>query len=374
MAFVAPAVSIIGGVAGIASKNQQARAQQEQINAQAYQAKVAQIASEDMLSRQQVLARQEYELGTLSRLQQFSQAQSALSAQAQMTALKAQQDEYAIQYQAMQQRGALSQQADQLERQQTEITTGTDARIGASASKEGAIATQLNTNTLKQLEGQTAEDRKRFSSQAAGRLASTSNLLAREASLSDSLADAFSQGLETDRTAVLAHIQQLSEEEMALISERIGLNDNASNLDTVASNIKLVAMGAEGGLNQVRSDLRNNLSTSEIASRLMTNDANSQARAAQEAYRTQDYSLGTQRDIADKTGQSQQSAFQSAAANTRGAGFMDYLNLGVTAYGAVSPLLGGGASAADRAKSGNVAPLTPVRQTLYSGYVPGNNA
>ena len=376
MGFVAPVVSVIGGIAGVAQKNQQAAAQREQINAQAYQAKVNQMANEAMLAEQQVLARREYEVGTLSRLQAYSQAQAGLAAQTQMAALKAQQDAYNIEYQAMQQRGALQQQQEQFERQRLDTITGTNAKIGASASKEGGVATALTNQTAKEIEAQTAEDRKRISEQAAGRMSSTSSLVRGERLLAEDISEALSRGLDTDRTLIQAHIQQLSEEEQLLLAERIGLRDNASNMDTVAANIRLAALGAESALTQNRNDLDNTRASSSIASQLMTNDANSQARSAQDAYRYQDYSLGMQRDIAAKTGQSVQSAYQSASANTRGAGFADYLNLGVSTYGAVSPLLGGGASSADRAKQGlgPQLPYSTPRDTRYSGFVPGDNA
>ena len=370
MAFVAPAVSIMGGIAGIASKNSQARAQREQIDAQAYQAKVNQMASESMLQEQQVLARKEYEMGTLSRLQAYNQAQAGLAAQEQISTLKAQQDAYNIQYQALQQRGQLDQQQSQLERQRLDTTISADQKMGASATKEGGIASQLTANTLKEMAMQTEGDRKRISEQAAGRMSSTSSLVKGERNLSNDISTALSQGLDTDRTSIQAYIQQLTEEEQVLLAERIGLNDNALNMDTVAANIRLAASGAEGALQQVNADRSNTLAASSIASQLMTNDANQQARAAQDSYRYQDYSLGMQRDIAAKTGQSQQSAYQSASSNTRGAGFVDYLNLGVSAYGAVSPLLNRGASASTVAKEAT----GPKQTTRFSGYVPNNNA
>jgi hypothetical protein len=372
MGFVAPAVSIIGGLAGIASKNQQAAAQREQINAQAYQSKVSEMANSAMLERQQVLARQEYEIGVVNRLQAYSQAQAGLQAQSQLADLKAQQDNYNVQYQALQQRGALEQTQQQLERQRLDMTVQADQKLGASATKEGGLNTQLTNQTLKEMATQTAEDRKRISAQAAGRMSSSSSLTRGERVLADDIATALSQGLDTDRTAIQAHIQQLSEEEQAILAERIGLNDNASNMDTVTANIRLAALGAQGALTQNEADRANTQSSIGIASKLMTNDANSQAKAAQDAYRYQDYALGINRDTAQKTGQSVQSAYQSASANTRGAGFADYLNLGVSTYGAVSPLLGGGASAADKAKQGLGESTTP--QVKYSGFVPGNNA
>jgi hypothetical protein len=366
MGFVAPVVSVIGGIAGIASKNQQAAAQREQINAQAYQAKVGQMANSAMLEQQQILTRREYEIGALARLQAYSQAQAGLAAQTQLATLKAQQEDYMAQYTAMQQQGSLAQQQQQFERQRSDITTGTDTKLGASATKESSVATALTNETAKQIAAQTEAQRKQISAQAMGRMASTSNLVAGERRLSDSISEALSQGLDADRTALQAHIQQLSEEEQLLIAERIGLNDNASNMDTVAANIRLTALGLGGALQQNAADLANTRSSADIASRLMTNDANSQARSAQDAYRYQDYSLGIQRDTAEKTGQSVQSAYQSASANTRGAGFADYLNLGVSTYGAVSPLLGGGGRAAT--------PQLSYKDTKFSGFVPGNNA
>ena len=366
MGFVAPAVSIIGGIAGIASKNQQARAQREQIDAQAYQSKVNQMASESMLMEQQVLARREYDMGSLTRLQNYSQAQAGLAAQQQLATLKAQQDSYNIQYQALQQRGQLDQQQSQLERQRLDTTINADTKIGASAAKEGAINSQLTAQTMKEMALQTEGDRKRISSEAAGRMSSSSSLVRGERVLSDDIAQALSQGLDTDRTSIQAYIQQLSEEEQVLLAERIGLNDNALNMDTVAANIKLAAMGAEGALQQVNNDRANTGAAAGIASQLMTNDANQQARSAQDSYRYQDYSLGMQRGIAAKTGESQQSSYQSASRNTRGAGFVDYLNLGVSAYGAVSPLLNRGASAEVKAKQA-IGATTPIK---YSGFVP----
>ena len=373
MGFVAPAVSIIGGIAGIASKNQQARAQREQIDAQAYQAKVNQMASESMLQEQQVLARREYEMGTLTRLQNYSQAQAGLAAQQQLATLKAQQDGYNIQYQALQQRGQLDQQQAQLERQKLDTTINADSKIGASAAKEGAINSQLTAQTMKEMALQTEGDRKNISAQAAGRMASTSSMNRGERVLSDDISQALSQGLETDRTSIQAYVQQLSEEQQIVLAERIGLNDNALNMDTVAANIRLAAMGASGALQQVGNDRANTIGAAGLASKSMTMDANQQARAAQDSVRYQDYSLGMQRGIAEQTGESQQSAYQSASRNTKGAGFVDYLNLGVSAYGAVSPLLNRGASAETRATQAIGAATTPT-STKYSGFVPTNRA
>lgn len=367
MGFVAPAVSVIGGVAGIASQNQQAAAQRDQINSAAYQAKVSQMASDRMLEEQQILARKEYQISTLSRLQAYSQAQAGLVAQEQIATLKNQQDNYRVQYEALQQRGALDQQQQQLERQKTDMNIGTDQKIGASATKEGSVASALDANTMKQIQAQTAEDRKRISAQAAGRMSSTSSMISREGTLSDQISTALSQGLDTDRTTIQAYIQQLGEEEQLLLAERIGLNDNASNMDTVAANIRLAAMGAEGAMRQNNADLTNTRNASNIASRLMTNDANAQARAAADAYRYQDYALGINRDTAQKTGQSVQSSYQSAAANTSGAGFFDYLNLGINTYGSVSPLLQRPTTTAQIVNK-------PIPANTFSGFVPSNNA
>ena len=370
MGFVAPAVSIIGGIAGIASKNQQASAQREQIDAQAYQAKVNQMASESMLMEQQMLARREYDAGSLTRLQNYSQAQAGLAAQQQLATLKAQQDGYNIQYQALQQRGQLDQQQAQRERQKLDTTINADQKIGASAAKEGGIASQLSAQTLKEMASQTEGDRKRISDQAAGRMSSSSSLARGEKSLAADISQALSQGLDTDRTSIQAYVQQLSEEEQVTLAERIGLNDNAMNMDTVAANIRLAASGAEGALQQVANDRANTNAAAGLASQSMTNDANQQARAAQDTFRNQDYSLGMQRGISAKTGESQQSSYRSASSNTKGAGFVDYLNLGVSTYGAVSPLLNRGASAEVKAKQG----IGPKPDTKYSGFVPNNQA
>ena len=370
MGFVAPAVSIIGGIAGIASKNAQAKEQRAQIDNQAYTAKVNEMASESMLMEQQRLSRSEYEIGTLTRLQNYSQAQAGLAAQQQMATLKAQQDGYNIQYQALQQRGQLDQQQAQLERQKLDTMVNADTKMGATATKEGGINSQLTANTLKEMGLQTEGDRKRISEQASGRMSSTSSLVRGERNLSDDISQALSQGLDTDRTSIQAYIQALSEEEQTILAERIGLNDNALNMDTVAANIRLAATGAEGALQQVDNDRSNTLAAADLAGRSMTIDANQQARSAQDAYRYQDYSLGMQRGIAEETGEAQQSSFQSASRNTKGAGFVDYLNLGVSTYGAVSPLLNRGASAGVKAKE---AIGTPPG-VKYSGFVPTNRA
>lgn len=374
MGFVAPAVSIIGGVAGIAAKNQQARAQQEQINQASYQAKVSQMANSAILERQQGLARQEYEISTLGRLQSYQQQQAGLQLQVQQAALKNEQEAYNIQYQALQQRGALDQTQQQLERQRFDIESGTNSKVGASLAKEGGMAAQLNNQTLKEIANQTEEDRRRISAQAAGRMASSSSVAREERSLITSISTALSQGLDVDRTAIQSYIQQLGEEEQLLLAERIGLNDNASNMDTVSANIRLAAMGAEGALQQNAADFDNTQNSAQLASKLMTQDANAQAKAAQDAYKMQDFSLGVQRDTAAKTGQSVQSAYQSASSNTRGAGFVDFLNLGVSAYGAVSPLLAQNASVADKTKSGLGPQLSYSNPVKFSGYVPNNNA
>lgn len=338
-AVVGAGVSVISGIAGISSKNAQANAQQQQINAQAYQQGVNQAATDAQLQAQQVQARQEYQLGILSRMQSYDQAQAGLVAQQNLAQLKSQADDYAAQYAASQSIGGSLQQAQQLERQAANIQMGTDAKLGGAATKETGFNQQLESKLQQELMGQTAEQRKAISQQAAGRMESSSGNVKQEQGLRESLAEAFARGLDVDSSQMLAEMQSMSEETMATIAEQIGLADTSSSLQTVGDNIRLAAQGLQGGMLQNAADFQNTVGATDAARQTIDYAADAQNFSAQNAYRAQDFSLGMQRDTVAKGGIGQQQQFSAQSSSNRGAGFADYLNLGLQTYGAVSPLL-----------------------------------
>lgn len=339
MAAVATGVSVISGIGGLLGKNKQASAQREQLRQQQYQQAVQAASSDAIIASQQSLAQQEYQTGVLSQLASYQQAQAGVLAQNIQSQLQAQQQEYQIRTQALSAAGQLGQQQSSLERQRAELQIDTDQQLGGIAQRQTATADQLGALSAQETAKLTEAQRRQVSQQAMGRMSTTSSEAAQTRGTMDMLGDAFSSAFGIDRTQVLSTLQGMGEEQMALIAEQIGLNDNQSNMDTVTTNLKLALQGAEGAVSANESNLNLALQGGDIAGKSLNYGYDTQQFQNQRAYEQQQYSLGLQRDLAQKTGQSVQSSFDSAIRNTKGSNFFDYLNFGLNTYGAVSPLL-----------------------------------
>ena len=339
MGAVAAGVSVISGIAGIAGKNKEAAAQREQLQAQQYQAAVQSAAQQEQLKAQQILARQEYQMGVLSSVAAYNQAKVGLNSQRIQTDTEALQQQYAATAQGLTAEGQLTQQRSDLERQRANIEVGTDQQLGQSAQRQTGVAEQL-VGAVEQAQQQLTErERRAVSQQAMGKLTSTSSLNKKDKDILNTVAEAFAQGLQLDRTQALSELQGFNEEELALIAEQLGLSDNQRGMDTVAANSNLNLLNTSGLVDAAALNRTSTLAALDSANSTTDFGQSMQAQSRDNSYAAQDFSLGIQRGLNTATNQSVQSSFGKAISSVRGAGFLDYLNAGVNAYGAVSPLL-----------------------------------
>lgn len=338
-AAVAAGVSVISGIGGIISKNKEASAQREQLQAQQYQAAVQSAAQQEQLKAQQILARQEYQMGVLASISTYNQAKVGLNAQRIQADAEAQQQQYAASAQGLTAASQLTQQQADLERQRVNIQVGTDQQLGQSAQRQTGVSEQL-VGAIEQAQQQLSEkERRAVSQQAMGKLTSTSSLAKKDRDLMQTVADAFSQGLQIDRTQALSELQGFNEEELASIAEQLGLNDNQRGIDTVTANSSLNLINTRGAVDAAALNRTSTLAALDSANSTTDFGQSMQGQSRDNSYAAQDFSLGVQRGLNTATNQSVQSSFGKAISNVRGAGFLDYLNAGVNAYGAVSPLL-----------------------------------
>ncbi len=364
MGAVAAGVSVISGIAGIASKNKEAAAQRQQLQAQQYQAAVQSAAQQEQLKAQQILARQEYQMGVLSSVAAYNQAKVGLNSQRIQADTEALQQQYAATAQGLTAESQLTQQRSDLERQRANIQIGADQQMGQSAQRQTGVAEQL-VGAVEQAQQQlTEKQRREVSQQAMGKLTSTSSLNKKDKQLMQTVADAFSAGLQIDRTQALSELQGFNEEELALIAEQLGLSDNQRGVDTVAANSNLNLLNTRGAVDAAALNRTSTLAALDSANSTTDFGQSMQSRARDNSYAAQDFSLGIQRGLNTATNQSVQSSFGSAISNVRGAGFLDYLNAGVNAYGAVSPLLRQSPSVG---RSTVTTPNQATQLPLYSG-------
>lgn len=339
---IAPAitagVSVIGGLASISAKNKAAAAQRAQLSAQSRQQAVQQMATEVTLAQQQQAAQAEYQNTVLAQLAQFQQQDFALRSQQQLNALNAQQQAYALQSNQVEKQIEGQQQASQLDRNRTAIQAQADQRRQAGDTAVSQLAGQ-GVEALSQVQQLLTEaQRKELSLQAAGGLRTSSNEVAQQRELMKRLTTAFSAGADMDSSQVQAALQNLNEQDLADIGERLGLLDNAASAESVAANMRMLGLTTQAGLETNQRNYDTNYQGIELARQQagvmaslgMQNAANQQA--------TRDYSLGVQRAVNKETGTQQQQLNQQAMNTVKGASLFDYLNVAAQAANASQPL------------------------------------
>ncbi len=339
---IAPAitagVSIIGGLASISAKNKAADAQRAQISAQSYQQAMNQLATEATLASQQQLAQAEYNSGIMAQLAQFQQQDFAYQSQQQLNALNSQQQAYALQSNQLERGIEAQQQIGQLDRNRTAVQTQADQRRQAGDTAVIQTAGQGAEALGQMQQALTEAQRKELSHQAAGGLRTSSNEVAQNRELMKRLTTAFSMGSDLDAGQVQAALQNLNEQDLADIGERLGLLDNAASAESVAANMRVLDLTTRAGLDANQRGYSNNYQGIELARQQagVMAGLNMQSMTNQQAAR--DYSLGVQRATNTGTGNQLQQLNQQAMSTVKGASLFDYLNVAAQAASASQPL------------------------------------
>ncbi|UOL49076.1 hypothetical protein [Leptolyngbya phage Lbo240-yong1] len=335
-------VSLIGGLANISSKNKQAEAQRQAITAESYQRAQQQMANDATLLAQQELARTNYQNSMLARLAQFQQSEMALQAQQATAQLAAQQQAYAIQAGVLQQGIQGSQQARQLQNQATQIVVGANAQRQQSEQEQANLA-EAGTQASQQIvNALTAEERKQLSLQAAGNLGTSSNEIARDRELIKRISSALSAGMGIDRDVLAREMQAMNEEDLISAGQALGLLDNAASADAVAANLRIMGLQADNAMETVNRNLEQQTGAIDIARQQQGVMGMLDLANMSNAYNAQDYSIGVQRALGQTSATQVQNNLANAYANTRGSSLLDWLNVGASTYGAISPMLSSG--------------------------------
>lgn len=347
-------VSVISSISNLSAKNKAAAAERQAQEEQRTQANASALAQQQQLGAAQQLAQQQYGLSTLARLAASQQADFGAQAQQQMAELKAQQEAYAIDAGTMQQEIGGIQAEAQLAKQRAQIEAASQAQQQQADAKTIATSEAL-VNAGQQFDASlTQEERRQLALQTSSRMRSTSSDTAQGKGMLERAAAALSIGLDLDRTAVLAELQNMGETTLAQIGEQLGLNDNQLSAENVAANLKMMRLSSANAKSANAANLVTD--TAGIQFARDANALNSQLDQAG-AKRSYDAALkgyATQGELNSVTNKSVNRQIDYAQRNTKGAGIFDYINAGVQAYGAVTPLLGGAPK-----------PKAPVK---YSGF------
>lgn len=352
---VTAGVSLIGGIAQMSAKNKAARAQREQLSAQAYQQAQQQASSESILASQQQLAQTQYQQGMLAQLAQFQQSDFGLQSQKVLQSFKTQQDAYAIQSGELTGALDLGAQSEQLQRQATQVSLGADQQRGASDAAVSSLAEQGAAELANVAAQLTGEQRKQLSLESSGRRSTGSSDTSNKRQTMERISQALSIGLDMDRTQVARAMQAFNEQDLANIGERLGLLDNASSVEAVSTNLKMLRANSELQLNNVGVNDRMTQNALDFSRQNNLVNSTLNAQGATDAYKAQDYSLGVQRTTGVNTAASVADSNAAAMRQIKGASLIDFLNVGVNTLGAASPLL-------------NALPKRAAAPVKYSGF------
>jgi len=353
---VTAGVSVISSVASLSAKNKQAKAEKAALAEQQTQAMAQANATREQLAAAQQLAQQQYGLTTLARVASLQQQQFGAQAQQQLVDLKAQQEQYAIDAGALQQEIGGVVQNDQLKRQRFAIQADAGTKMQVADARQAAADEAIAGQAQQVQQALTAEERRQLAMQTSSRLRSSSSDTAQSQSLMQRTAAALSAGLDLDRQAVLAELQNMGETNVAKIGEQLGLHDNATNVENVAANLRMMRLSAQNAKQAATANQENDSAALDCAQRQYALNNQLDQEGAQRAYDAALKGYQTQGQLNSVTAQSVNRNFYYARSQVKGASLFDYLNAGVSAYGAVSPLIGGAASAAT------------AKPTLYSGF------
>lgn len=351
---VTAGVSVISSIAGISAKNKAAAAERQQQEEQRTQANASALAQQQQLGAAQQLAQQQLGLSTLARLASAQQADFGAQAQQQMADLKAQQERYAIDAGTLQQEIGGVQAEAALAKQRGQI------EAASAVQQQQADAKTIATNEALVNAGQqfdaslNQEERRQLALQTSARIRTGSSDTAQGKGMLERAAAALSIGLDLDRNAVLAELQNMGETTLAQIGEQLGLNDNQLSAENVAANLKMMRMASQNAKQAVDRNLATDTAGIQFARDANLLNTTLDQAGAQRSYDAALKGYATQGELNSVTNASVNRQISYAQANTKGAGIFDYVNAGIQAYGAVSPLLGGAPK-----------PKAPVK---YSGF------
>lgn len=365
MGAVSAGLSVVSGIAGMNAKNKEAAAQAQAAADQRFQAQAGAWAQQRTLTIQAETAAQQHSMGVLQSLSDYSMRETALKAQRISSDFTAMQTNYGTDKAAIEQQTALANQVGELNAAESQVLNQQQQQLGAADLKDTQVNAQIR-QALAQAGQQASQQQKQAALLAASR---------RPTSGGDKrkmIVEGLTSLLEMDQEQALAEVQNMNESDMADISAALGLNNVDLGRSTNATNQRVTTeQQAFSRADTART--RNNQQAAIDAAQL--NELTNYTLSSQSNQQTFDAnrSINTvQQQAGGATASSVDASLKRAQDAPRGAGFLDYVNLGANAYSSFSPYFGNRNTAQPTTNSVGI-PLRVI-QPNYSGFVPGNNA
>lgn len=373
MGAVSAGLGVVSGIAGMNAKNKEAAAQAQAAADQRFQAQAGAWAQQRTLTIQAETAAQQHSMGVLQSLSDYSMRETALKAQRISSDFTAMQTNYGTDKAAIEQQTALANQVGELNAAESQVLNQQQQQLGAVDLKDTQVNAQIR-QALAQAGQQASQQQKQAALLAASRRP-TSGSDTVQGDKRKMIVEGLTSLLEMDQEQALAEVQNMNESDMADISAALGLNNVDFGRSTNATNQRVTTeQQAFSRADTART--RNNQQAAIDAAQL--NELTTYALSSQSNQQTFDAnrSINTvQQQAGGATASSVDASLKRAQDAPRGAGFLDYVNLGANAYSSFSPYFGT-RQAKPVNNSMSVTGGIPLRviQPNYSGFVPGNNA
>lgn len=339
MAAVSAGISVVSGVAGLVAKNKQASAQRQQLTIEQQRNYDSTVIAMKRMENQQMQAEREYILNDIQFKQGVAQQELAFQTQGVLSAIEAQRARNALDQQLLANDISNSRQSDNLNRQRANV-------VGASSSQRQQSDVQA-AQTLEQMQSSgnqitqqlSDEERKQLiartmleSRSGTGRVVEAGNKIRL-------LATALTAGLEVDRNAVEAQLQNLNEKDINRLVESLALSDVGQAQSAADANQRMIQIGADAQRKATDFNEQQQQAALKVAGdslKFMTDFRNTSESQVRDVQR-QDYNLA--QESLSKTGSANAASLSSQRSATGGASLIDALAVGVGAYNAISPLI-----------------------------------
>jgi hypothetical protein len=358
------------------AKNKEAAAQAQAAADQRYQAQASAWAQQRTLSIQADTAAKQHSMSVLQALSDYSMRETGLKAQRISSDFAAMQTNYGTDKAAIEQQTALANQVGELNAAESQVLNQQQQQLGAADLKDAQVNAQIR-QALAQAGQQASQQQKQAAMLAASRRpTSSSDATATQGDTRRLIVEGLTSLLEMSQEQALAEVQNMNESDMADISAALGLNNVDFGRDTNAVNQQVTAeQQAFSRADTART--RNNQQAAIDAAQL--NELTNYALSSQSNQQTFDANRAintVQQQAGGAMASNVDASLKRAQDAPRGAGFLDYVNLGANAFNSFSPYFGTRQTTPTTNNSMSVTGGIPLRviQPTYSGFVPGNNA
>ena len=376
MGAVSAGLGVVSGIAGMNAKNKEAAAQAQAAADQRYQAQASAWAQQRVLSIQADTAAQQHSMSVLQALSDYSMRETGLKAQRISSDFAAMQTNYGTDKAAIEQKTALANQVGELNAAESQVLNQQQQQLGAADLKDAQVNAQIR-QALAQAGQQASQQQKQAAMLAASRRpTSSSDAITTQGDTRRLVVEGLTSLLEMSQEQALAEVQNMNESDMADISAALGLNNVDFGRDTNAINQQVTAeQQAFSRADTART--RNNQQAAIDAAQL--NELTNYALSSQSNQQTFDANRAintVQQQAGGAMASNVDASLKRAQDAPRGAGFLDYVNLGANAFNSFSPYFGTRQTTPTTNNSMSVTGGIPLRviQPTYSGFVPGNNA